>query len=445
MNIFLVSLGCDKNLVDSQVMLGILQDNGHIIVQEESQAEIIIVNTCAFIHDAKEESIETILEMASYKEIGKCQALIVSGCLTQRYQDELKKELPEVDAILGASNYDDILEVIDSCIDRKPKDIFRSIDHQPDVYINRTLSQTTAYGYLKIAEGCDNHCTYCIIPSLRGKYRSREFESLIEEAKYLVSSGKKELILVAQDLAKYGLDLYGERKLPELLRALCQIEELQWIRLLYCYPEDITDNLIEVIKTEDKVLNYLDIPLQHISDHVLKRMARHSNQKSIEATIKKLRNHIPDICIRTTFIVGFPGETEEDYRILKDFIKRSKLDRVGVFTYSLEEDTPAEKLEPKIEQSVMEARRDELMMIQQAISSDKNIEMIGKTIPVIIEGYMSKEDVYIGRSYKDAPDIDGYVFVSVNYQPMLGDIVEVEITSANEYDLIGEIKDEPTE
>lgn len=445
MKVFLVSLGCDKNLVDSEVMLGQLQDLDYEIVQEESEADAIIVNTCAFIHDAKEESIHTILEMAAYKETGRCRALIVTGCLSERYKEELRKELPEVDGVLGASNYDDLPKVLEATLRGQVSESFKSIDHQPDHYIKRTISTATAYGYLKIAEGCDNHCTYCIIPSLRGKYRSRDLASLIEEAKYLVSNGKSELILVAQDVAKYGLDFDGKRHITTLLKALCEIEDLKWIRLLYCYPEDITDELIEVMSTEAKILPYIDMPLQHINDAILKRMARHSRKASIIEVIKKLRDKMPNFCIRTTFIVGFPGETTEDFLELKAFIQEAKLDRVGVFTYSMEEGTPAALMSDQIDEALMSARRDELMIIQQKISEEINQQFINQTLDVMVEGYLPDEGVYLGRCYRDAPSVDGMVFFACNYELILGQIVPVLITEVNEYDLIGEIDDESSQ
>jgi ribosomal protein S12 methylthiotransferase len=442
LKVFLVSLGCDKNLVDSEVMLGQVQDLGYEIVQDEMEADAIIVNTCAFIHDAKEESIETILDMAKYKEIGNCKSLIVAGCLSERYKQELAIELPEVDGIIGASNYDDLPSVLERTLAGTHTEVFKSIDHEPNTYIKRTISSTTAYGYLKVAEGCDNHCTYCIIPSLRGKYRSRDMASLIEEANYLVDNGKTELILVAQDVAKYGMDIYNERKLPELLRALCKIEGLKWVRLLYCYPEDITDKLIEVMQTEAKILNYIDMPLQHINDNILKQMARVSRKASIIEVINKLRDKMPDICIRTTFIVGFPGETEAQYAELKTFIMDYTLDRVGIFTYSMEEGTAAAKMPGQIDHKIMTARRDELMLIQQEIAFKKSDNMIGLELDIIIEGYLPDEEVYIGRCYKDAPSVDGFVFVTCPFELMLGQIVPVSITETNGYDLIGEISDE---
>lgn len=444
-NVFLVSLGCDKNLTDSEVMLGMLHEAGYQITNEEADADIIIINTCAFIHDAKEESIETILEMAKYKETGKCKGIIVTGCLSERYRDELLQEIPEVDGILGASNYDKIVRVINEIFTKGQVKCFEDINYSPKPYINRIINSTSSYAYLKISEGCNNACTYCIIPKLRGKLRSRSMESLIEEAKYLVRNGKKELILVAQDTTKYGIDLYGEKKLPELLKELCKIKDLEWIRLLYCYPEDITDELIDVMAKEDKVLNYIDIPIQHINDKVLKEMARLSNKQRVINVINRLREKIPSICIRSTLIVGFPGETDKQFEELKAFVQDFKLDRLGVFTYSLEEGTKAATMPNQIEESIKESRRDELMLIQQQISLDHNIKMKDKILDVIIEGYIPEDGVYIGRTYKDAPDVDGMIFVDTEYELMTGQIVTVKVVEGKAYDLIGEIVDEYSE
>lgn len=442
LKIFYVSLGCDKNLVDSEVMLGMMDKEGYIITSSEEEADIIIVNTCSFIHDAKEESIETILEMAEYKEMGNCKGLIVVGCLSERYKDELMLELPEVDGVLGTSNYDEIIETIKKVIQKEKVSSFKDINYTPEINTNRMISTTAAYAYLKIAEGCNNNCTYCIIPKLRGKIRSREINSLIEEAKFLVDQGKKEIILVAQDLTKYGIDLYKEKKLPELIRELCKIEGLEWIRLLYCYPEDISEELIEVIRTEDKIIKYIDIPIQHINDSILKSMARKSNKDTIIKVINRLREAIPEICIRSTLIVGFPGETKEQFIELKEFIKEFKIDRLGVFTYSLEEGTKAATMDYQIEESIKESRKEELMLIQQKISFEKNNNMIDSIVDVIIEGYLPEEKVYIGRSYMDAPNVDGVVFIHSQYNLMTGQIIKVRVIEANEYDLIGEIEDE---
>lgn len=440
--IYYVSLGCDKNLVDSEVMLGMMNEEGYAITSNEQEADIIIVNTCSFIHDAKEESIETILEMAQFKKTGNCKGLIVVGCLTERYKDELMAEMPEVDGILGASNYDEIVTTIKKVLDKEKVSSFKDINYSPQAYLKRMSSTTTAYAYLKIAEGCNNNCTYCIIPQLRGNIRSRNIESLIEEAEHLVKQGKKEIILVAQDTTKYGIDLYKEKKLPQLINELCKIEELDWIRLLYCYPEDITDELIEVMRMQDKVMKYIDIPIQHVNDSILSNMARKSNKKTIIDVITRLREQIPNICIRSSLIVGFPGETMEQFEELKDFIKEYKIDRLGVFTYSLEEGTKAATMEGQIKESVKKARKKELMLIQQKISLEKNKGMIGKTLDIMIEGYLPDDNVYCGRSYMDAPNVDGVVFAACEYELLTGQIVKVNVEEASEYDLIGVIKDE---
>lgn len=439
--VFFVSLGCDKNLVDSEVMLGILADNNYIITSDEADADVIVINTCSFIHDAKEESIETILEMAEYKKNGKCKALIVTGCLSERYKQELFEELPEIDGALGTSNYDEILKVINNALENGKYSCFSDIDYSPDYKTKRMLSPTTAFAYLKIAEGCNNNCTYCIIPSLRGKYRSRKLEELVAEAEQLVVMGKNEIIVVAQDTTKYGMDLYGKRMLPELLKQLCKIDGLEWIRLLYCYPEDITDELIETIKNEKKVLHYIDIPIQHINNRILNSMARTSNRATIENVISKLRNDIPDICIRSTLIVGFPGETEEEYIELRDFVKNTKLNRLGVFTYSLEEGTPAAEMDLQISEDIKKRRQEELMLIQQEISFQNNEALIGKTLDVIVEGYLPDEEVYCGRSYMDAPNVDGMIFFQSPFEHITGQIVRVDIKKAQEYDLIGEAEE----
>ena len=436
--IFIVSLGCDKNLVDSEVMLGLIKENNYKLTNEEEDADIIIVNTCSFIHDAKEESVETILEMAEYKTNGNCRKLIVTGCLTQRYKEEFIKEIPEVDAVLGATNYDEIIEAI-----KKDKYVsFKDINHSPKPYINRVTTTVSQYAYLKISEGCNNNCTYCIIPKLRGKLRSRDIESLVEEAKYLAKQGKQELILVAQDLGKYGVDLYGEYRLTELLKKLCEIEEIKWIRLLYCYPEDITDELIDIMVKEDKILKYIDIPLQHINNNILKLMGRKSSKEKIISTINKLRAKVDDICIRTSLIVGFPSETNEEFEELEEFLKGYKLDRVGVFTYSMEEDTKAAEMDNQIDEDIKIERQEKLMSLQQKISLENNKKEIGRIFDILIEGYIPDEGVYVGRSYKDAPNVDGMVFIESNYELLSGQMVKVRIKEVNEYDLIGEIEDE---
>ncbi len=439
MNILFVSLGCDKNLVDSEVMLGIIRERGFTITNDESEADIIIVNTCCFINDAKEESINTILEMAEYKKKGSLKALIVTGCLGQRYHKEIAEEIPEVDGIIGTSSYENITKVIDQALEGHFTAELQSLDYLPQDTANRVMTTGGFYSYLKIAEGCDKHCTYCIIPSLRGKYRSRPMEKLVEEATYLANNGVKELIIVAQETTLYGVDLYGEKKLPELLKKLVKIEGLEWIRLLYCYPEEITDELIQVIKEEEKICNYLDMPIQHCSDNILKRMARRTTNQELRDIVGKLKREIPDISLRTTIITGFPGETQEDQEELLEFIDEMSFDRLGVFTYSMEENTPAAKMTDQVEESIKEERRNEIMELQQEISYDNCLNMIGKTIKVLIEGELPEDGVYIGRTYRDAPNVDGYCFVSADYPLMSGDFVTVRITEAKEYDLIGEV------
>lgn len=440
-----ISLGCDKNLVDSEVMLGLLRDKGYQLISDEQEADVIVVNTCGFIKDAKEESIETIIEMGHYKDNGVCKALIVTGCLAQRYQEELIKEMPEIDAILGTSNYDKVIEAVESVLNEKKYIAFEDNDHLPEEQADRVLTSAGYYAYLKIAEGCDNHCTYCIIPKIRGKIKSRTIESLVEEAKYLGKNGVKELILVAQDTTKYGVDLYGEKKLPALLRELVKIEDIKWIRLLYCYPEEITDELIDVMRDESKVLNYLDMPIQHANDEILRRMARKGTQEQIEGVMKKLRTEIPDICLRTTLITGFPGETEEQFEDMKRFVEEVRFDRLGVFTYSPEEDTPAATFDDQIDEDIKEMRKDAIMALQQNISKSINDQLVGREMDVVIEGYIPEDSVYCGRTYRDTPDVDGMVFVSSPYELLSGDMIRVRISASNEYDLIGEIVDEHCE
>lgn len=443
--IYFVSLGCDKNLVDSENMMGMIDDAGYVLTNDEFDADIIVVNTCGFIKDAQQESIDTILEMAELKETGNCKGLIVVGCLTQRYREELMAEMPEVDGILGTSNYDEIVATIDRILKRDKVVAFKDIHQTPQRASHRMVNSTTTYAYLKISEGCDNRCTYCIIPKLRGNMRSREINGLIEEAKSLVEQGKKEIILVAQDTTKYGIDLYGERKLPELLRELCKIEDLEWLRLLYCYPEDITDELIDVMASEDKIVKYIDIPIQHINDEILKKMARLSNRATITGVIDSLRSKIPNICIRSTLIVGFPGETAEQFEELRLFVEEARLDRLGVFTYSPEEGTKAAEMEDQIDEDVKESRRESLMLLQQGISLEHNEDLVGQVMKVVIEGYVTDDEVYCGRTYMDAPNVDGMVFVETEYELLSGQMVDVEIVEGSEYDLIGVIQDESGE
>lgn len=436
--VYFETLGCDKNLVDSEVMIGMLHKEGYGITVDPMEAEAVVINTCSFIHDAKEESINTILEFAELKKEGNLKALVVVGCLTQLYQEEVMKEIVEIDAILGAANYDRLIEALNKVFQGEKVQWFESIDHSPEVFIERLPETTKHYAYLKIAEGCDNHCTYCIIPKLRGKFRSRTIESLIEEVRYLVSLGKSEIILVAQDVGKYGLDFYNERKLPELIRQIAKIDEVHWIRLLYVYPEDVTNELIDIMATEEKVLHYIDMPLQHVDDRILKKMARKSRNEQIVELIDNLRDRIPDICIRTTFIVGFPGEDEEAFENLYDFVDAMELDRVGVFTFSREEGTPAYDMLPQIEEEVSQERREKIMLLQQEISTVNNMSMVGRELEIMIDGYIPKDEVYIGRCYKDTPDVDGYVFVKSEEELLSGDYIWVKIVSSNEYDLIGE-------
>lgn len=440
MKIFFMSLGCDKNLVDSENMLGILSDNGYTITDMEDMADIIIVNTCCFIHDAKEESIEAILEMAKYKEIGHLKALIVTGCLAERYKDEILVEIPEVDALLGTSAFTEILEVVNQVLDGNKYSYFADLKELPENKSRRILSTGSHYSYLKIAEGCDKHCTYCIIPKVRGNFRSRNMDELLNEATYLASQGVKELILVAQETTLYGIDLYGKKTLPELLRRLCNISGIEWIRLLYCYPEEITNELIETIKSEPKICNYLDIPIQHCSDRILRLMGRKTSKEDIINIVSKLRKEIPDITLRTTLITGFPTETEEEHDELLEFIRKLRFDRLGVFTYSKEEDTPAAHLKPQITAKVKKHRQKELMELQQTIVFDLSSSHIGREFDVIIEGRIADKDhVYVGRTYMDGPKVDGYIFINSEEELMSGDIVQAKVTGANNYDLIGEI------
>ena len=439
MNILFISLGCDKNLVDSEVMLGLLDKKGYQIVDSEEDADIIVVNNCCFIHDAKEESIQTILEMAEYKKEGKLKALIVTGCLAQRYQQEIIDEIPEVDAVLGTTSYDHIVEAVEEALAGNGHVVLEDVDALPDVKEKRLVTTGGHYAYMKIAEGCDKHCTYCIIPKLRGNYRSVPMEKLLAEAKDLADQGVKELILVAQETTVYGKDLYGEKSLHKLLRELCKISGIQWIRILYCYPEEIYDELIQTIKEENKVCHYLDLPIQHASDAVLKRMGRRTSKAQLVEIIEKLRKEIPDISLRTTLITGFPGETQEQHEELKDFVDEMEFDRLGVFTYSPEEDTPAATMTEQIPEEVKEDRQAELMELQQEIAFDLAEDMVGREVLVMIEGKVADENAYVGRTYKDAPNVDGLIFINTDEELMSGDFVRVRVTGALEYDLIGEL------
>lgn len=445
MKILFISLGCDKNLTNSEEMLGLLTRSGHEIVDSEEEAEVIVINTCCFIHDAKEESIENILEMAEYKKAGTCKALIVTGCMAQRYQQEIIQEIPEVDAVLGTSSYRDILKAVEEACAGRHFEEYRDIHELPEDSGRPVLTTGGHYGYLKIAEGCDKHCTYCIIPSLRGRFRSVPEERLISQAEYMAEQGVKELILVAQETTVYGTDLYGKKTLHLLLKKLCRIKGIRWIRVLYCYPEEIYDELIQVMKEEKKICHYLDLPIQHASDKILRRMGRRTTRAQLTEIIHKLRREIPDIVLRTTLITGFPGETDEDHQELMEFVDEMEFDRLGAFTYSPEEGTPAEKMENQVPEEIKENRRDELMELQQEISLEKGNDRIGQELMVMIEGKVSGESAYIARTYGDAPKVDGYLFVQTGELMMTGDFAKVRVTGALEYDLIGELADEYTE
>lgn len=439
MNILFVSLGCDKNLVDTEVMLGLLAAKGHQMVDSEELADVIVINTCCFINDAKEESIQTILEMAEYKKSGAIKALIVTGCLAQRYRQEILDEIEEVDAVLGTTAYDKIVEAIDEALLGHSTLQVEDVDALPLVESKRLVTTGGHFAYLKIAEGCDKHCTYCIIPKIRGNFRSVPMERLIREAEQLAEQGVKELILVAQETTLYGKDLYGEKSLPKLLKELCKISGIRWIRILYCYPEEITDELIQVMKEEDKICHYLDLPIQHASDAILKRMGRRTSKEQLKDIIKKLRREIPDIAIRTTLITGFPGETQEQHEELMEFVDEMEFDRLGVFTYSPEEGTPAAEFDDQIEEHIKEDRQAELMELQQEIAFELAEDMIGREVLVMIEGKVADENAYVGRTYKDAPNVDGLIFVESGEELLSGDFARVRVTGALEYDLIGEI------
>ena len=445
MKIFCVSLGCDKNLVDTEMMLGLLNKDGYTFTDDEHEADVVVVNTCCFIGDAKEESVNTILEMAELKKEGRCKALIVTGCMAQRYKQEILDEIPEVDGILGTSTYDEISNVLKKVLGGSRESCFHDLNALPNVEVPRVVTTGGYYAFLKIAEGCDKRCTYCIIPDLRGSYRSVPMDRLIEEAKQLASQGVKELILVAQETTLYGIDLYKKKSLPKLLHELCKIPGIQWIRIQYCYPEVITQELIETIREEEKVCNYLDIPIQHASDRILKRMGRRTNQKQLREMIASLRSQIPDIALRTTLISGFPGETEEDQEEVMRFVDEMEFERLGVFAYSQEEDTPAAEFPDQVPQELKEERRDEIMELQQEISYEKSQSMIGKVLEVMIEGKVADENAYVGRTYMDAPGVDGLIFINTDLDLMSGDFVRAKVTGALEYDLIGEICDEPAQ
>ena len=445
MKILFISLGCDKNLVDSEVMLGLLASRGYEMIDDEQEADIIVVNTCCFIHDAKQESVDNILEMAEYKKTGKLKALIVTGCLAERYRQEIIDEIPEVDAVLGTTAYDKILDAVDEALEGKHFLEMEDLQALPVVDTKRQITTGGHFAYMKIAEGCDKHCTYCIIPKIRGTYRSVPMEQLIKEAEELAAQGVKELILVAQETTLYGKDLYGEKSLHKLLKELCKVSGIQWIRILYCYPEEITDELIQVIKEEPKICHYLDLPIQHANDEILKRMGRRTSKQELIDIVTKLRKEIPDICLRTTLITGFPGETEEQHQELVEFVDEMEFDRLGVFTYSPEEDTPAATMADQIDEEIKLERQAELMELQQEIAFDTAENMIGREMLVMIEGKIADEPAYVGRTYRDAPKVDGLIFVETGELLMSGDFAKVTVTGAEEYDLIGGLTNELTE
>ena len=442
MNILFISLGCDKNLVDSEQMLGLLTQKGFTLTDDETQADVIVINTCCFIHDAKEESIQNILEMAEYRKSGSCKALMVTGCLAQRYKQEIIDEIEEVDAVIGTTAHDEIFDVIEKTLAGQKELDIQDVDRLVEIDAKRVVTTGGHYAHLKIAEGCDKHCTYCIIPKIRGNYRSVPMERLLKEAQDLADQGVKELILVAQETTIYGTDLYGKKSLHILLKKLCEVKGIRWIRVLYCYPEEIYDELIETIRDEKKICHYLDLPIQHASDRILKRMGRRTTRAQLEEIIGKLRKEIPDIALRTTLITGFPGETQEDHEELMTFVDEMEFDRLGVFTYSQEEDTPAAAMEDQIDEEVKKDRQEELMELQQEVSLDKNEEKIGRTMLAMVEGYLSDENVYVARTYADAPGIDGYLFIDTAETLMSGDFAKVKITGALEYDLTGELENE---
>lgn len=440
MKVLLISLGCDKNLVDSEHMSGILEKAGYEFTDNEAEADIIVINSCCFINDAKEESIDTIFEMARYKDEGKCKALVLAGCLAQRYYNEIKSEIPEIDICIGTTAIDSVAKAIDNFFAEKKKVLcLENIDKLAGENAPRNLSTSGSYAYLKIAEGCDKHCTYCIIPKIRGNYRSVKMEHILKEAKELAERGVRELILVAQETTMYGKDIYGKKSLHILLEKLTKISGIYWIRVLYCYPEEIYDELIEVMARESKICNYLDIPIQHASDNVLKRMGRKTNNKQLKNIIQKLRAKIPDIVLRTTLITGFPGETDEDHQKVMEFVDEMEFDRLGVFTYSAEENTPAAEMADQIDESLKVARRNEIMELQQEIVFEKSEQFIGRELLAMIEGHISGEHAYLGRTYMDIPGVDSNIFIVTDEELMTGDFVKVKVTGTNDYDFIGEL------
>ena len=439
MKILFISLGCDKNLVDTEVMLGMLASRGYEMTNDEQEADIIVINTCCFIHDAKEESIQNILEMAEYKKNGSAKALIVTGCMAERYRQEILDEIPEVDEVLGTTAYDRILDAVDAALAGQHEVMTAGLDALPLPETKRLVTTGGHFAYLKIAEGCDKHCTYCIIPKIRGNFRSVPMERLLKEAQDLAEQGVKELILVAQETTLYGKDLYGEKSLPKLLRELCKISGIRWIRILYCYPEEITDEQNQVMKEEPKNCQNLDHPIQHANDTILKRMGRRTSKQELIDIVQKLRKEIPDICLRTTLITGFPGETQEQHEEVMEFIDTLEFDRLGAFTYSPEEDTPAATFEDQIDEEVKEDRQADIMELQQEIAFDKAEDMIGREVLVMIEGKVADENAYVGRTYRDAPNVDGLIFINTDVELISGDFAKVKVTGALDYDLIGEL------
>ncbi len=433
-----VSLGCPKNQVDAEMMLYILKQNGFEIVSAEAEADAIIINTCGFIEDAKKEAIENILEASKYKKDGNCKALVVTGCLAERYKDDVAEEIPEVDVVVGIGSNSDIAEIVKNAIEGKKQNSFGAKEDL-DLNTPRILGGYPFSAYIKVADGCDNCCTYCAIPMIRGRMRSRKIEDIVAEAKHLAKGGVKELIVVAQDTTAYGTDIYGEPKLAELLEELCKIEGLVWIRTLYTYPDKITDKLIETVKNQEKLVKYFDIPLQHINDEILKKMNRKGTKKQINAVIDKLREEIPEVTIRTTFITGFPGETDAQFTELHEFIKQKRFDRLGCFTYSPEEDTPAALFEGQVDEQTKQDRLELIMNDQNVIAADKNSEKVGKTYKALVEGYDSYIRCYFGRTECDAPEVDGKVFFISNKPLKIGDFVNIIINDSLEYDLLAEV------
>lgn len=439
MKLLFISLGCDKNLVDTEHMLSMITQDGITITNDENEADVIVVNSCCFINDAMEESIQTLIDMGTLKETANLKALIVTGCLAQRYAAEITEQIPEVDAIIGTNSYDEIVSVIHDVLDGKKIQIEKPLSGLPENYAGRTLTTGGHFAHLKIAEGCDKHCTYCVIPSIRGAYRSVPMEQILKEAEKLAQDGVKELILVAQETTLYGVDLYGKKMLPELLERLSAIEGIYWIRLQYCYPEEITEELIHTMATNPKICHYIDIPIQHANDDILKRMGRKTSQADIRHIVASLREAMPDICIRTTLICGFPGETVEAHEELKTFVADMKFDRLGCFAYSRQEGTPADSFPDQIAEELKQTRVAEIMELQQDISAACNETYIGRTLDAFVEGKVADENVYVARTYRDAPDVDGYLFIQTTRELMTGDIVSVQVTGSYEYDLIGEL------